>query len=174
MRQLAPMSPAIHLGASKILVIGAGRLNAPRRPTSSVAPYPSLAQIAGHALASIFLDGLAVDVERLERINLTLSMLPAEYLEKTPLKPIELLLIAPSERLDDIAGRHVASLPAPIRTLLSGIGALDARGAALASYLLFEATYTCELIELGKRDTQARKADVLAFFGAKSTSVFAS
>lgn len=173
MRQLAPMSPAIHLGASKILVIGAGRLNEPPRQAASGALYPSLAQIAGHALSSIFLDGLAVDVERLERINLTLSMLPREYLEKTPLKPIKLLLIAPSERLDDIASRHVASLPAPIRTLLSGIGALEARGAALASYLLFESTYTCELIELGKHDTQARKADVLAFFGTKVVPVSA-
>jgi NTE family protein len=166
MRQLAPISPAIHLGASKVLVVGAGRLTEPARSAAekSAARYPSLAQIAGHAMSSIFLDGLAVDIERLERINKTLSMLPPEYLEKTPLKPVELLVIAPSERLDDIASRHIASLPAPIRTMLSGIGATEARGAALASYLLFESSYTCELIRLGQRDTQARKEDVLAFF----------
>lgn len=166
MRQLAPISPAIHLGASKVLVVGAGRLSEPARQAGAGARYPSLAQIAGHALSSIFLDGLAVDVERLERINLTLSVLPEELLKKTPLRPVQLLLIAPSERLDDIASRHIGSLPRPIRTMLSGIGAAEARGAALASYLLFESTYTGELIRLGQRDTQARKADVLAFFGA--------
>jgi NTE family protein len=166
MRQLAPISPAIHLGATKVLVVGAGRLTEPPRNASESARYPSLAQIAGHAMSSIFLDSLAVDIERLNRINLTLSMLPQEYLDKTPLKPVDLLVIAPSERLDDIASRHIASLPAPIRTLLSGIGATETRGAALASYLLFEPSYTCELIQLGQRDTQARKADVLAFFGS--------
>ena len=166
MRQLAPISPAIHLGASKVLVVGAGRLTEPTRDASESARYPSLAQIAGHAMSSIFLDGLAVDIERLNRINLPLSMLPEALLERTPLKPVELLVIAPSERLDDIASRHIASLPRPIRTMLSSIGAAEARGAALASYLLFESTYTCELIRLGQRDTQARKDDVLAFFGS--------
>jgi NTE family protein len=164
MRQLAPISPAIHLGARKVLVVGAGRLTEPAPGVAKAASYPSLAQIAGHALSSIFLDGLAVDIERLNRINLTLSTLPEEWRHKTPLKPIELLVIAPSERLDDIASRHIRSLPVPIHTLLAGIGATEARGAALASYLLFEASYTGELIRLGQRDTQARKADVLAFF----------
>jgi NTE family protein len=167
MRQLAPIAPAIHLGASRVLVVGAGRLSEPERAAPEPARYPSLAQIAGHALSSIFLDGLAVDIERLNRINLTLSMLAPAVRDQTPLKPVALLVIAPSERLDDIASRHVASLPAPIRALLAGIGATEARGAALASYLLFEASYTCELIGLGRRDTQERKADVLAFFGAR-------
>lgn len=166
MRQLAPISPAIHLGATKVLVVGAGRLTEPARTGGEQARYPSLAQIAGHAMSSIFLDSLAVDIERLNRINLTLSMLPPELRERTPLKPVELLVIAPSERLDDIASRHIGSLPKPIRTMLSGIGATETRGAALASYLLFEPSYTCELIALGRRDTNERRAQVLAFFGS--------
>jgi len=77
-----------------------------------------------------------------------------------------LLVIAPSERLDDIANRHTHSLPLPVRTMLGGIGATEARGSALASYLLFESSYTRELIELGRKDTQARKEDVLNFFAS--------
>jgi NTE family protein len=167
MRQLAPISPAIHLGADKVLVIGAGRLVEPPPDTSEPAIYPSLAEIAGHAMSSIFLDSLAVDIERLNRINLTLSILPEEVRNKTALRPVEMLIIAPSERLDVIASRHVGSLPLPVRTLLGGIGATEVRGAALASYLLFEASYTGELIKLGQHDTFLRRDDVLSFFGAE-------
>ena len=83
MRQSAPISPAVHMGAEKVLVIGAGRMREPaeRRPVSS--SYPSLAQIAGHAMSSIFLDSLAVDVERLERINRTLALLDDEARTRT-------------------------------------------------------------------------------------------
>jgi NTE family protein len=165
MRQLAPISPAIHLGAHRVLVVGAGRMSEAGRLPPQRVRYPSLAQIAGHALSSIFLDGLAVDIERLNRINQTLSMLPEASLAHTPLRRVALLVIAPSERLDDIAARHTHNLPGPVRTLLAGIGATEARGAALASYLLFEAGYTRELMELGRRDTHARRDDVLEFFG---------
>lgn len=164
MRQLAPISPAIHLGAEKVLVIGAGRLMEPARDIAEFAAYPTLAQIAGHALSSIFLDSLAVDIERVTRINATLSMLTEEQKAKTPLRPIEMLTIAPSERLDEIASRHVGSLPRPVRMLLAGIGATETRGAALASYLLFEASYTGELIQLGQKDAWAQHEQILKFF----------
>ena len=163
MRDVAPISPAIHLGANKVLVIGAGNVGV-KREFSQFSGYPSLAQIAGHAMSSIFLDGLSTDIERLNRINDTLALLTPEQRALTPLHPVEMLAITPSQPLDLIASRHVGSLPLPIRTLLSAIGATEQRGSALASYLLFEASYTRSLIELGQIDVLKRKNEVLQFF----------
>ena len=115
-------------------------------------------------MSSIFLDGLSVDIERLLRINRTLSLLPEARREHSELHAIDVLLISPSQRLDDIAARHVASLPRMVRALLRGVGATDARGGALASYLLFEAAYTRELIALGMADTFSKRDEVLRFF----------
>lgn len=175
MRQSAPISPAVHLGASRILVIGAGRMHEPPGQRKVKGTYPNLAQIAGHALSNIFLDALAVDVERLQRINNTLALLPPEALKSTSLRPIDVLVIAPTERLDDLAAKHLDSLPAPVRALLRGVGVSgkgqDARGAALASYLLFEAPYTRELVALGVADTMARRDEVTKFFGWERRSV---
>lgn len=172
MRQSAPISPAVHLGAQRILVIGAGRMHEPPLPPEGRAggsEYPTVAQIAGHALSNIFLDALAVDVERLQRINNTLALLPPSALAQTSLRPIDVLVIAPSMRLDDIAARHLGSLPRSVRALLRGVGVSgegrEARGAALASYLLFEAPYTQELLALGEADTLARRDEVIHFFG---------
>jgi NTE family protein len=169
MRQMAPISPAIHLGAQRLLIIGAGRMHEPPGRVVAATGYPSIAQIAGHALSGIFLDALAVDIERMERINRTLALLPEDARLATPLRPMNALVIAPSQRLDDIAARHLDSLPRPVRTLLRGVGVSGqgqaARGAALASYLLFESDYTRELLALGQADTMARRDEVLAFFG---------
>jgi NTE family protein len=171
MRQSAPISPAVHLGADRVLVIGAGRMHEPpgTRRELPVDGHPSMAQIAGHALSNIFLDALAVDVERLQRINSTLSLLPPEARRNTPLRPIDVLVIAPSRRLDDLAAEHQASLPPPIRAMLRSVGVAGegkgASGSALTSYLLFEPSFTGELIMLGMADTLARRADVQRFFG---------
>ncbi|MGL6110894.1 MAG: patatin-like phospholipase family protein [Rubrivivax sp.] len=168
MRQTAPLSPAIHLGAQRLLIIGAGRMLEPPGRRALNTGYPSLAQIAGHTLSGIFLDALTTDVERLQRINRTLALLSDEARLATPLRPIEALVIAPSQRLDDIAGRHLGDLPATVRGLLRGVGVSGrgraAQGATLASYLLFEAGYTRELMALGEADVLARRDEVIDFF----------
>jgi NTE family protein len=161
MRQLAPISPAIHLGADRVLIVGASRKN--EHPVRQrVDTHPSLAQIAGHALSSIFLDGLAVDIERMQRINQTLSAIPPEICQHSgiPLRPIKTLIIAPSEGLDRIAAEHASALPWAVKALLSGVGATNRHGGALTSYLLFEKPYTRALIDLGYADTMARSTEV--------------
>lgn len=169
MRQTAPLAPAIHLGADRVLVIGAGRMHGPQEsPPPGPAHYPTLAQIAGHTLSNIFLDALALDVERARRINGTLALIPPDVRTRSNLRPLELLVIAPSQRLDGIAARHVGDLPRSMRSLLGALGvttdANDARGAGLASYLLFEPGYIRELMALGRRDTLAQREEVVRFF----------
>ncbi len=166
MRQTAPISPAIHLGADRILVVGCGfRQPADASDRQIDHRYPSLAQIAGHAMASIFLDSLYTDLERLERINKTLQIIPTEIKKHSglPLRPVEALVIEPSQRLDHLAAEHVHCLPWPVRWLLRGIGGTSQRGSALASYLLFERSYTRALMDLGYGDAMARRDELARF-----------
>ena len=169
MRQAAPISPAIHLGADRILVVGAGRLHEPQETRPMATEYPTLAQIAGHAMSSIFLDALAVDIERMQRVNSTLRLLTPEQREQTQLRPVDILVIAPSQRIDDIAARHLWALPPAVRAMLRAVGVYgsgrSARGTALASYLLFESSFTRELIHLGFTDALAKREEVVNFFG---------
>lgn len=173
MRQLAPLSPAIHLGARRIVVIGTGHkddTHPEKRQTA--AAYPTLAQIGGHALSNIFLDSLSMDIERLERINGLLAKLPADALQSESLRPVHSLVITPSKSLDDIALAHLKQIPRAARTLFRVLGVSSRSGpdtgGALISYLLFEAHYTQELIRLGRADSFNRVEDVKAFF--KETS----
>ncbi|TAH43955.1 MAG: patatin-like phospholipase family protein [Betaproteobacteria bacterium] len=163
MRQLAPVSPAIHLGADRVLVIGAGRIAEEGRQRAE--GYPSPAQIAGHALSSIFLDTLAVDLERLERINQIVgTMTPQQRRTMAAgLRPVETLVISPSQRIDTIAARHRQEVPSLLSAVLRGVGAMRRDGSTLLSYLLFEPGFIRALMELGYADAMARRSEVAAF-----------
>jgi len=178
MRQIAPVSPALHLGADRVLIVGTGRqssgLSADQsRMRSNV--YPSLAQIAGHALNSIFLDSLMVDIERLERINRTVKLIPPERLGDSglQLRPVKVLFITPSQPLERIAARFLHELPATVRFILKPTGALNRSGSNLASYLLFEASFCRALIDLGYQDTISREAEVREFFNPPEERAYA-
>ena len=165
LRQIAPISPALHLGVDRVLVVGTGRQTADaNRARSNV--YPSLAQVAGHALNSMFLDGLSVDIERLERINRTVSLIPPDKLAdaKLPLRPIRILFISPSQPIERIAARFIHELPRSVRLVLRPTGALNRSGSTLASYLLFEESFCRALIDLGYQDTVSREDEVRSFF----------
>jgi NTE family protein len=165
MRQIAPVSPALHLGADRVLIVGTGRQSTDQaRARSNI--YPSFAQIAGHALNSIFLDSLLVDIERLERINRTLRLIPPEKLEgsNVTLRPVKVLFISPSQPIERLAARFIHELPRSVRFILRPTGALSRSGSNLASYLLFEESFCRALIDLGYQDTMAREAEVQEFF----------
>jgi len=165
MRQIAPVSPALHLGADRVLIVGSGRQTVDQaRAHSNI--YPSLAQIAGHALNSIFLDSLSVDIERLERINRTVQLIPADKLADSSLTlhPVKVLFVSPSQPIERIAARFVHELPRSVRFILRPTGALSRSGSNLASYLLFEESFCRALIDLGYQDTMSREAEVKEFF----------
>ena len=171
MRQIAPVSSALHLGATRIMVIGATNdaLEVSRRAESGA--YPTLAQIAGHALNSIFLDSMEVDLERVRTINELVETMPEDALLATGLRHVELLVIRPSEPIDKIAERHMSELPWTIRVLLRLIGASPhSGGATLVSFLLSEKKYCRALIDLGYRDAQQQREEIERFLGISAGS----
>ena len=170
MRQSSPLSPALHLGASKVMVIGVGQ---PERAGLAGAPAmegerPKLGAIAGHAMASVFQDTLQADVEQAQRVTQTMRQLPREVAMVMPYRPVDILAISPSQSLDELAQAHAHELPTATYTALAGLGAVGSKsspgGAAIASYLLFEPGFVKALMALGERDAYARKSELLAFF----------
>lgn len=169
MRQIAPISPALHLGADRLFVIGVSNNRNPAHWGKSKAPprhSPSMAQIIGQMFNSAFIDALEGDLEHVERVNALLSLIDKDRCERTGhLRAVETLVISPSKPLDKIAGRRVRDLPPALRFFLRRTGA-TARGggSAVASYLLFSHGYCAELMELGYQDAMWERDAIERFF----------
>ena len=166
MRQTAPISPALHLGADKVLVIGVRQEHQieseiPAEPMT----YPSMGQIAGYILDTLFLSSLNADIERLQRINQTLSLLSERNQTETELRHIETFVISPSQDIAAIAEPHIDALPLSVQYLMRVIGARRGSGERLLSYLLFHSTFCQELIDLGYNDTIEHREKLLEFLG---------
>lgn len=165
MRQISPLSPALHLGAQKVLVIGVGQPQRASLGAGHSAPVgrPGVAAIAGHAMASVFHDTLLADVEQAQRVNQTLQRLPPEVAAALPYRPVDVLAIQPSRSLDALALAHIQELPDATRSAFGGAASVRGGGASLASYLLFEPGFVNALMEMGEQDAFAQKDALLAF-----------
>lgn len=164
MRETAPLSPALHLGADRLLVITVRQTTPAYIPAGDAASaYPSFGQIAGYVLDTLFMDGLWADAERLMRINQLLEYRHAVPGDRRSLRPVELLILTPSRDLDALVPRHLPAMPSSVRFLLRTLGANSPGGQSLITYLMFEASYCQELLDLGYQDGYRRRHEIAAF-----------
>lgn len=167
LRQIAPLSSALHLGAGKVLVIGVGSHEDDHTRARSKVEPPSIAQVVSHIMNSSFIDGMEADIERLSRINHTISLIAEDVRKKEiTLRQVDIMVISPpAEKLDSAAMRHAARLPRSIRLFVRGSGATQQSGSGLLSYLLFERDYCRDLVDMGYQDAMARREELIAFLG---------
>lgn len=154
--QTAPLAPAIHLGARAILVVT--QRSAPAGPASALPPprdYPTLAEIIGRLLHAVFLDSLEADVERIDRVNTLLSSRAGGDPAPGGLRPVAVLMLRPSRDLAELAVGRGVRLPPAIRWIVRAMGGQHAAAVDFLSYLLFDASYTSQLVELGYADARA-------------------
>ncbi len=173
MREHAPLSPALHLGANRLLIIGVrnDKPDAPPEENVSV-PYPTLGQITGYIFDTLFMDSLDSDIERLNRINRTIAETRDKRVEfaDTALRPIEFLVVSPSRDVRELVEKYIVSFPYSVTFLLKGIGALTREGRPLISYLLFEEGFCKELMALGYEDAMKLKEEILTLLNSSTLS----
>jgi len=155
LRQMTPISPALHLGADKILIISTTGHKRDYHPPPQRARSPAFGQIIGHLLNSAFVDSLETDIEHLEQMNALLTQIPGQIANSNgrTLKNIDIHVVSPSQDIDALADEYTQSLPRSIRSFLRLLGGSSSRGGInVASYLLFTPEFCQRLIDLGYRD----------------------
>jgi len=166
--QLSPLSPAIHLGAKRIFVIGVDQPIEPLHANENNPHPPSSATIAGHLLDSIFADTMHSDLERMARINATLKLIPDEQKNKMEgLQHIDSFVLNPSHDFNAIAAEYYYELPLSVRLLLRSVGVSNDAESSIVSYLLFEKNFCSELIKLGFEDAMAKEQQIRGFLDIK-------
>jgi NTE family protein len=161
-RQTAPLSPALRLGAERVIVISTVRApDYPPAPRLREDAYPSLARILGVTLNSLLYGHTEYDAAQLQRITDLVRACPEA--RASGFRPVDLLVLRPSEDLGEIAAEYERELPRAVRYLTRGLGTRDANSTDLLSTLLFDAAYTRRLIECGRRDAD-RQIDALTAF----------
>ena len=166
-RQIAPLAPALHLGATRVVVIAVGQFSG-QAGVPATPHYPSLGQIAGHALSSVFLDNLAADLERLHTINRLADIVRSPH--GSNVRHVDVLVHAPTRDLGALALAYAHRLPGGVRYLLRGFGSTRGTGANLLSYLLFDHEYCRALMRQGFADAMARRDEIVAFLGEGSVN----
>jgi NTE family protein len=164
-RLTAPLSPAIHLGATKIMAVStryARSREEARAP--AVSGYPPPAQVAGVLLNAIFLDLLDADALRVQQLNALVDRLPPE--SRGSLRRVNLLVLRPSQDLGRLANEFEADLPNPFRFMARGLGSRETRSNDLLSLVMFQGDYIARLIELGETDARARAEEIDRFLNA--------
>lgn len=161
LRNTAPLSPAIHLGADKIIVVGVRRADQTQNVILNTAS-PSLARVTGVILNALLMDALEFDMERLDRINKTVELVPESARVETKLHKVDYLWLRPSRDVGELAGTLYEKLPSVIRYLVAGLGS-QKESAELTSYLLFDPSFCNELIKLGYQDALSQMEDIVRF-----------
>lgn len=170
MRLSAPLSPALHLGANRLLIIGVRSQGLDKTQGEDARiPYPSFGHISGYIFDTLFMDSLDADIERMRRINHTVTETKDKEVEykDTRLRQIDYLVVAPSRDIREIVEKYVDNFPRTIKILLKGIGALTREGRPLMSYLMFDAPFCKELMEMGYEDGMAAREQILHLLGYK-------
>jgi len=161
-RLTAPLSPAVHLGASRIITISTRYSRTPEEAAQLVTEdYPPIAQMLGALFNAVFLDLVDADALALERINEMIERLPPE--RRGELRRVELLQLRPSQDLGKLASEFEAELPGAFRYFTRGLGTQQTRTNDVLSMVMFQPNYLSRLIELGEADAEARAREIEAF-----------
>ncbi len=162
-RQTAPLAPAIHLGARRIIAISMRMPRGIVGPSVPIGDYPAAAEVVSLLFNAVFLDSLDADAERLRRVNRLVAALPKDHEPPGGLRAVDLLLLRPSRDLGLLARGFEAKLPRMIRFVVQGLGGKRARASDLVSYLLFEPAYTETLMDLGYSDAVSQWPEIEQF-----------